>query len=68
MSHIKFEIPEELRKKQTDILEKLKKTGKFKIGVNEVTKAAERGTAKLVFIAEDVNPKEIVRISSGLSV
>lgn len=34
--------------------------GKVKKGVNEVTKALERGAAKLVVIAEDVNPKEIV--------
>ncbi len=34
--------------------------GKVKKGVNEVTKAVERGTAKLVVVADDVNPKEIV--------
>lgn len=34
--------------------------GKIKKGVNEVTKAIERGNAKLVITAEDVNPKEIV--------
>jgi len=34
--------------------------GKIKKGVNEVTKAIERGNAKLVVTAEDVNPKEIV--------
>lgn len=35
-------------------------TGKIKIGTNETTKAIERGRAKLVVIAEDVQPKEVV--------
>ena len=35
-------------------------TGKIRKGVNETTKAVERGLAKLVVIAEDVDPKEIV--------
>jgi large subunit ribosomal protein L7Ae len=34
-------------------------TGKLKRGSNEVTKAIERGTAKFVVIAKDVNPPEI---------
>ena len=34
--------------------------GKIKVGVNEVTKAIERGVAKLVLIARDVSPPEIV--------
>ncbi len=42
------------------ILEKIQKKGKIKIGANETTKAVERGTAKIVFVAEDVQPKEIV--------
>ena len=32
----------------------------IKKGTNEVTKAIERGTAKLVLIAEDVDPPEVV--------
>jgi large subunit ribosomal protein L7Ae len=43
------------------IIEKARKTGKIDKGVNEVTKALERGTAKLVVFASDVNPKEIVQ-------
>ncbi|MBL7059310.1 50S ribosomal protein L7ae [Candidatus Pacearchaeota archaeon] len=43
------------------ILEKVKKTGKIEKGTNEVTKAIERGTAKLVVYAADVDPKEIVQ-------
>lgn len=43
------------------IVEKAKKTGKIEKGTNEVTKAIERGTAKLVVYASDVEPKEIVQ-------
>ena len=43
------------------IIEKARKTGKVEKGTNEVTKAIERGTAKLVVYASDVNPKEIVQ-------
>ncbi|MDA3836750.1 MAG: ribosomal L7Ae/L30e/S12e/Gadd45 family protein [Nanoarchaeota archaeon] len=42
------------------ILEKAKRTGKIEKGTNEVTKAIERGTAKLVVYAADVEPKEII--------
>lgn len=41
-------------------IELAKATGKIRIGTNEATKAAERGIAKLVVIAEDVQPKEVV--------
>lgn len=43
------------------VIEKAKKTGKIEKGTNEVTKAIERGTAKLVVYASDVEPKEIVQ-------
>ena len=42
------------------IIEKARKSGKIDKGTNEVTKAIERGVAKAVFYAADVNPKEIV--------
>lgn len=42
------------------IVDKASKTGKVEKGTNEVTKAIERGTAKLVVYASDVDPKEIV--------
>jgi len=58
--YIRFKVSDELKNLQLQILEKVSKTGKLKIGTNETTKAVERGIAKLVFIAEDVNPKEIV--------
>jgi len=43
-----------------DIIERARKTGKIEKGTNEVTKAIERGTAKFVAYAADVDPKEIV--------
>ena len=43
------------------IVEKARRTGKIEKGTNEVTKAIERGTAKLVVYATDVEPKEIVQ-------
>jgi len=43
------------------IIEKAKNTGKVEKGTNEVTKAIERGTAKFVAYASDVEPKEIVQ-------
>lgn len=44
-----------------EVVEMARKTGKIEKGVNETTKAIERGTAKLVVIAEDVEPKEITQ-------
>ena len=44
-----------------ETVEKARKTGKVEKGTNEVTKAVERGTAKLVVYAADVEPKEIVQ-------
>lgn len=43
-----------------NLIERAKKTGKIEKGTNEVTKAVELGTAKLVIYAGDANPKEIV--------
>lgn len=44
-----------------EIIEKARKTGKIEKGTNEVTKSIERGTAKFVAYAKDVEPKEIVQ-------
>ncbi len=44
-----------------ELVEKSRKTGKVEKGTNEVTKAIERGTAKLVVYGADVEPKEIVQ-------
>jgi len=57
---VKIQVPNELKEKQLTILEKVVKTGKIRVGTNECTKAIERGTAKLVLIAEDVSPPEVV--------
>ncbi len=43
-----------------EAIELAKKSGKLRKGINEVTKAAERSTAKLVIIAKDVNPPEVI--------
>jgi len=47
-------------KEVLDIIEAARETGKIRRGVNEVTKSIERGEAKLVVWAEDVDPPEIV--------
>ncbi len=43
-----------------EAIEIAKNTGKIKKGINEATKALERGTAKLVAFAKDVQPAEVV--------
>jgi len=43
-----------------EIIELARKTGKLKRGTNEVTKVLEKGEAKFVVVAKDVQPKEIV--------
>ncbi|MEN2999606.1 MAG: 50S ribosomal protein L7Ae [Acidilobaceae archaeon] len=58
--HVRFQVPEDLAEKVYQAVSKAKDTGKLKKGVNETTKAAERGIAKLVVIAVDVDPAEIV--------
>lgn len=54
------EISKEVMEKVYQAIETARSTGKIKKGTNEVTKAAERGTAKLIAIAGDVTPPEIV--------
>jgi len=58
--YVKFSIPKELADKAYQAVEIVRDTGKLRRGVNESTKAIERGSAKLIVIAEDVNPPEIV--------
>jgi len=43
-----------------EAIEVAKNTGKIKKGINEATKALERGTAQLVVYAKDVQPAEII--------
>jgi len=57
---VNYETPEELIDITYEALRQAKQTGKVKKGTNEVTKAIERGITKLVLIAEDVEPPEVV--------
>jgi large subunit ribosomal protein L7Ae len=43
-----------------EAVEVARTSGKIRKGANEVTKAIEKGDAKLVVYADDVSPKEIV--------
>jgi large subunit ribosomal protein L7Ae len=59
-SYVKYETPDEV---VTNILEALsvaKDTGKLRKGINEATKSVERRAAKLIVMAEDVQPEEIL--------
>ena len=56
----KFEVPKELTDKVYEAVTVAKTTGKLRKGVNESTKAIERGAAKLVIMATDVTPEEIL--------
>ena len=59
--YVRFEVPPEIAEKAYEALRKARETGgKIKKGTNETTKAVERGLAKLVLIAEDVDPPEVV--------
>ena len=59
--HIAFETPKDV---QDSVYELVKLVGsgegRLKKGSNEVTKAAERGTAKMIVMAENVNPAELL--------
>jgi large subunit ribosomal protein L7Ae len=59
-AYVKFEAPKELSEKTYDAVEKARDTGKTRKGVNEATKAIERGIAKLVVMATDVDPEEVM--------
>jgi large subunit ribosomal protein L7Ae len=48
-----------MSEKVYEAIELARKSGKIVKGTNEVTKALEKGTAKLVAIAQDISPKEI---------
>lgn len=59
-SFMKFEAPKDLVDKTYESLELARNSGKMRRGVNETTKAIERGIAKLVIMATDVTPEEIL--------
>ena len=50
----------ELTESVYQAIESAKASGKIRKGVNEVTKAVEKGAAKLVAYAGDITPPEIV--------
>jgi large subunit ribosomal protein L7Ae len=58
--HVRFETPRDLQEKAFQVVEGARDTGSLRRGTNEVTKLVERGQAKLVVIAEDVQPEEVV--------
>jgi len=58
--YVKFEVLKELAEAAYEALRIAKDTGKVRRGTNETTKSVERGQAKLVVIAEDVDPPEVV--------
>lgn len=58
--YVKFEMPADLVSPVYEALRVATQSGKVKRGTNEATKAIERGTSKLVVIAEDVDPPEVV--------
>ena len=58
--YVRFPVPKELTDAAYEVLSVVKSSGKLRRGTNEVTKAVDRGIAKLVVIAEDVEPPEIV--------
>jgi len=60
LSYVKFQITKELAEKIYDLVETAKNSGKIRKGTNEVTKSIERSNAKLVIMAEDVTPPEIL--------
>ena len=53
-------MADETQERALEAIETAKATGKIKKGTNEVTKALEKGQAKLVAYAKDITPKEII--------
>ena len=60
MALSKVEMPKDLVSKVYEAISVAKTSGKIRKGVNETTKAIERGLAKLVVMAEDVQPEEVL--------
>jgi len=58
--YVKFETPQDLVNPILEALRVASQSGKVKKGTNEATKAIERGISKLIVIAEDVEPPEVV--------
>ncbi len=58
--YVKYETPQDLINPIYEALRVAAESGKVRKGTNEATKAIERGTSKLIIIAEDVEPPEVV--------
>jgi large subunit ribosomal protein L7Ae len=58
--YVKYEMPKEIVDAAYEALSIASKTGAVRKGTNEATKAVERAIAKLVVIAEDVDPPEVI--------
>jgi large subunit ribosomal protein L7Ae len=58
--YVRFQTPKEIQDLAYDLVEKARDNGKVSKGANEATKQVERGQAKLVVMAEDVTPEEIL--------
>jgi large subunit ribosomal protein L7Ae len=58
--YVKIDIPQEVVDATYEALSASSKAGAVRKGTNEATKAVERSVAKLVVIAEDVDPPEVI--------
>lgn len=58
--YVRFQTSKELQDLAYDLVEKARDNGKVSKGANETTKQVERGQAKLVVMAEDVTPEEVL--------
>jgi len=57
---VRFNTPKEVQDMAYDLVEKARDAGKISKGANEATKQVERGQAKIVVMAEDTQPEEIL--------
>ena len=57
----------QLADKALEAIEQAHASGKIRKGTNEVTKVAEKGVAKLVVVAKDTDPKEVIMHLGPLS-
>lgn len=53
-------MTDDVSEKALQAVEQARVSGKIKKGTNEVTKTVERGVAKMVAIAKDVSPPEVL--------
>jgi large subunit ribosomal protein L7Ae len=58
--YVKYDTPKDLVNAIYEAVRLAKQSGLVRKGTNETTKAIERGISKLVIIAEDVEPPEVV--------